>query len=60
VTVEVRELVIQAKVISDRDEHIASPVQVGSVRERVHEERLIQLITRRVLERLRDEEWGRK
>jgi hypothetical protein len=56
-TVEIRELVIQAKISMPED--TMAPAQApDSGWERIREERLIQTITRRVLEQLRDEGWG--
>jgi len=56
-TVEIRELVIQAKVSMPEDT-MALAQAPDSGWERGREERLIQTITRRVLEQLRDEGWG--
>jgi hypothetical protein len=52
-TIEIRELVIQAKVTASEDGMPTSPLSPGN-----GQERLIQTITRRVLEQLREEGWG--
>lgn len=62
-TVEIRELVIQARVTTGdacgtKPAGSATPVDLAS--ERIREERLIQTITRKVIEQLRDREWSDK
>jgi hypothetical protein len=57
-TIEIRELVIQAKVTASEDDMPTSPLSPGNGPECREEERLIQTITRRVLEQLREEGWG--
>lgn len=59
-TVEIRELVIQAKVTTRHESGATRAIRADSASERIREERLIQSITRRVIEQLRDHEWGRK
>jgi Family of unknown function (DUF5908) len=59
-TIEIRELVIQAKVSSPDDRDAVRTQACPGVDDRILEERLIQLITRRVFEQLRDEGWGQK
>ena len=56
-TVEIRELVIQATV--SMPDETATPVQSGgNARQRIEEERWVQAVVQRVLEKLREEGWG--
>ncbi|MGF6903062.1 DUF5908 family protein [Paraburkholderia sp. GAS348] len=56
-TLEIRELVIQAKVVGP-EENAAAPPPLSFAQERIQEERLVQAVTRRIIEQLRDEGWG--
>lgn len=57
-TIEIRELVIRAKVTASDDGMPAQPLSPGDGQERLQEERWIRMITRRVMEQLREEGWG--
>ncbi|CAE6749194.1 hypothetical protein R69927_02083 [Paraburkholderia domus] len=57
-TLEIRELVIQAKVVSPEDSAPTVAPQLSLALEQFQEERLIRAVTRRVIEQLRDEGWG--
>ncbi|WP_156442997.1 MULTISPECIES: DUF5908 family protein [unclassified Burkholderia] len=53
-TIEIRELIIEARVVKATSESLAPAVGVSSLG-RGEQERLIELIVRRVLEKLYDE-----
>ncbi len=57
-TIEIHELIIQARV-EDQGDRQPRPVQIPNVQVRLHQDALIESITQRVLERLRDarEDW---
>jgi hypothetical protein len=57
-TVEIRELVIQAKVTSSGEEPMAPARPAHGGQEHIHEARLAKTVVRLVLEKLRDEGWG--
>nr|WKF60506.1 hypothetical protein HUO10_005027 [Paraburkholderia busanensis] len=57
-TVEIKELVIQARIVDD-DSAIKDASRT-TVADRMQEARLVELVTKRVLERLRDQGWGER
>jgi len=58
-TIEIRELVIQGKVVSSNMEKSLVPVR-SIVQEKVDEARLIEMVAQRVIDKLREEEgWMR-
>lgn len=57
-TIEIRELVIQARVVDDDSTGKDAPRT--TVADRMQEARLVELVAKRVLERLRDQGWGER
>ncbi|PXX59071.1 hypothetical protein SAMN05660489_04877 [Pseudomonas sp. LAMO17WK12:I10] len=58
-TIEIRELVIQAKVVTSNMEKSIIPVR-SIAKEKVDEARMIEMVTKRVIDKLREEEgWMR-
>lgn len=55
-TIEIKELVIQARVVDD--DSALKDASRTALTDRMQETRLVDLVTKRVLERLRDQGWG--
>lgn len=53
-TIEIRELVIQAKLITPENS-VSKPLELTTAQSKANEARLIELITQEVLHRLREE-----